>query len=168
MSPFRRLALVIVLMLGLGAGFWGLWPSVGERFARLLIPEEVETISTAELAAVLVGDRPPLLLDVRAPEEFEVSHIPGAMNFPPGSPVTDVIRNAQAVVVYCSVGVRSGFEAVRLAPESERVYNLDGAVFRWAREGRPLVNRSGPTGRVHPYDALWGRLLPPELRATRP
>lgn len=134
-----------------------------------LIADDVPTISTVELAAALEEAPTPLLLDVRTAEEFAVSHLPGAIHFPPGAPIADEIRNAESVVAYCSVGVRSGIEAERLSRAGiSDVKNLEGSIFRWAIEGRPLVNAAGATDRVHPYDRGWGQLLPARLRSVEP
>ena len=37
--------------------------------------------------------------------------------------------------------------------------NLKGSIFKWANEGRPLVQDGKPTHQVHPYNKYWGRLL---------
>ncbi|MEM6532806.1 MAG: rhodanese-like domain-containing protein [Myxococcota bacterium] len=155
-----KLAAAWAIALG---SFWVTWPWMGFALGRAVVPGSVEWIEPDSLVRALGGDTPPLVLDVREPDEFAVSHIPGAIRFPPGSAMTDAIREAPLVVVYCSVGVRSGREAERLAESGVRVLNLEGAIFRWAMEGRPLVNAAGPTPFVHPYDGLWGRLLPAEL-----
>ena len=43
------------------------------------------------------------------------------------------------------------------------VSNLEGSIFRWSGEGRPLVDPKGKSTRlVHPYNPYWGRLLDPE------
>ncbi len=34
-----------------------------------------------------------------------------------------------------------------------------------ANEGRPVVGPTGPTGKVHPYNRVWGRFLGKERRA---
>ena len=39
------------------------------------------------------------------------------------------------------------------------VRNLDGSIFQWANEGRPLVRGNQRVQDVHPYDENWGRLL---------
>lgn len=45
------------------------------------------------------------------------------------------------------------------------VLNLEGGVFQWACEGRELMNESGERmSTVHPYNSLWGKLLPSNLR----
>ena len=47
------------------------------------------------------------------------------------------------------------------------VYNLQGGIFQWAMEGRHIVDKEGErTSVVHPYSAVWGKLLPGRLRAT--
>jgi 3-mercaptopyruvate sulfurtransferase SseA len=66
--------------------------------------------------------------------------------------------------VYCSVGIRSARVADRLRHAGiGAVYNLDGSIFRWASEGRPVVRDGEPVRAVHPYNAVWGRLLPRDL-----
>lgn len=117
---------------------------------------------------------PLLLLDVRTAEEFRVSHLPGAIRVEPGNgveglPNRDLPRNLP-IVTYCSVGYRSAALAQKLeAAGFTDVRNLNGSIFQWANEGRQLVNDRGePVKTVHPYDAFWGRLLKPELRAAKP
>jgi rhodanese-related sulfurtransferase len=109
------------------------------------------------------------LLDVREPAEFAVSHLPGAIRVNPSASAREVtprLNSGRPVIVYCSVGYRSSRLAERLiAAGVPRVSNLDGSIFAWANEGRPLVSDAGPVRRVHPYNAFFGRLLKPELRA---
>ena len=69
-------------------------------------------------------------------------------------------------MTYCSVGYRSGEMAVRLrAAGYIHVQNLDGSIFQWANEHRPLVHDGERVTRVHPYNSVWGRLLQPDVRA---
>ena len=69
------------------------------------------------------------------------------------------------ILLYCSVGYRSS----RLADQLRRrgysqAANLEGSLFAWANEGRPLVNAQGKAAlRVHPYNETWGKLLNPDL-----
>ena len=125
----------------------------------------VAHLSTQELADWLNDTaRPaPLLLDVRSQEEFAVSHLPQARHIPPNSKLDalfpEVPRNSP-IVTYCSVGHRSAELAARLQDAGyTQVLNLEGSIFTWANEGRPLVNAQGPTDDVHPYNATWGQLL---------
>jgi rhodanese-related sulfurtransferase len=133
---------------------------------------EVKQLATADLAAWQTeGRRPqPLILDVRTPAEYAVSHLAGAKNVPPGAKPEQVLAGVARdapVVAYCSVGYRSS----EFAQEARKagwtsVVNLEGSIFAWANEGRPLVDAKGPAAKVHPFDAQWGRLLKPELTAA--
>ena len=44
------------------------------------------------------------------------------------------------------------------------VYNLEGSIFAWANEGRPVYRGKERVQVVHPYDKIWGRLLKKSLR----
>lgn len=151
------------------------WQAV-DREVRARYPD-VRGLSTEAFAAWL-GDAsrpPPLLLDARTPAEVAVSHLAGARHVDPdasadalGAALADVDRQ-RPVVVYCSVGWRSAAVAERLQAAGFRdVQNLEGSIFRWANEGRPVIREGRPVREVHPYDAVWGRLLKPELRASPP
>ena len=144
-----------------------------ERDVRTHYPD-VPTISTDRLGAWLADDarRAPVLLDAREPDEYAVSHLPGAVRVDPDAGVdallTSVLRDAagRPVVVYCSVGLRSGSVAQRLTRAGVgEVYNLEGSIFRWANERRPLVRGAEAVREVHPYNLTWGRLVRPAYRA---
>lgn len=50
-----------------------------------------------------------------------------------------------------------------------QVFNLEGSIFAWAEEGRPLVDtHNQPTTFVHPYNAVWGKLLSADKRKSEP
>lgn len=100
-----------------------------------------------------------LLVDVRARSEYEVSHIPGAVHI---NDPDDLLAFAKAhpdkqLVLYCSVGMRSSEAATKLQQQGvSQVVNLEGSIFQWANDQRPLVDATGPTEKVHPYNAFWG------------
>ena len=129
-------------------------------------------LTTGDLAAWLADGKrtQPVLLDVRAAEEFAVSHLPGARHVDPEAKAAplDVAKDA-AIVTYCSVGYRSAALAQRLrAAGYTRVRNLDGSIFQWANEDRPLMRDGKPATRVHPYSVLWSGMLKKERRAPLP
>lgn len=113
-----------------------------------------------------------VLLDVRTEEEFAVSHLPGAMRLDPDleeddlrrlAPVASLARDA-TIVTYCSVGYRSAAAARQLARAGfGNVFNLEGGIFGWANSGRAVHRDGKPVAEVHPYDAVWGRLLDARL-----
>lgn len=126
----------------------------------------VRWISRGALAARLASSEPPILLDARAEEEVAVSTIRGARRIDPRAPRVEEVPRDRDVVVYCSIGVRSAHVAERLAHAGHaRVWNLEGGIFGWANEGRPLWRGDARASTVHPYDALWGLLLRADLRA---
>jgi len=135
----------------------------------------VEQLSTAELAAWLADDsRPaPLLLDVREADEYAVSHLPGALRVSPSAATVELPEDfvpGHPIVAYCSVGYRSSrwLERLRASGDEDlgasRIYNLEGSIFRWANEGRPLERDGEAVSGVHPYNPLWGKLLDRERR----
>lgn len=132
---------------------------------------DVPWISTATLAQRLQSQEELVLLDVREHAEFEISTIQGARRVNPDA--TDLQRYIQPgrpIVVFCSVGYRSGELGRRLLDAgASRVQNLRGGIFTWANEGRPLARRDGraweAASQVHPYDENWGQLLRASLRS---
>jgi rhodanese-related sulfurtransferase len=131
---------------------------------------EVAQLTGAALADRLAHRQTPLLIDVREPDEYAVSHLPGAQRVDPGIWTRSFLsRYAQAargrdVVFYCSVGVRSSelADAVQNGLEkagARAVYNLEGGIFAWHNARRALTDAHGATDFVHPYDAHWGKLL---------
>ncbi len=125
----------------------------------------VSTITTDELAEWLnTPERPQLLLlDARSQEEFRVSHLRGAESVPSQGEALEVLestREDRRIVVYCSVGYRSAalVEALQERGFGE-VYNLEGSIFEWANQGRPVFREGQQVGKVHPYDEKWGRFL---------
>ncbi len=130
---------------------------------------EVPQLSTADLAAWLADTNrsAPLIVDVREHREFDVSHLPAARHLQ----TVDAVRHALAsntapVVVYCSVGYRSSAFAEKLRRAGlTGVFNLEGSIFQWANEGRPVYRGEQRATKVHPYDRKWGAMLGEKLRA---
>ena len=59
------------------------------------------------------------------------------------------------------------FRAARTADMPLEVYNMRGGIFQWAMEDREVVDGDGVKATVvHPYSAIWGKLLPWKLRAV--
>lgn len=129
----------------------------------------VQWVTTAQLSRLLEDRNSAALfvLDVRTPAEWEVSHIPGARRVDPGADpaVLAGVAKETAIVTYCAVGYRSAEFATRLrAAGFTNVRNLEGSIFEWANEHRPLVSNGARATRVHPYSAFWGRLLMDDVR----
>jgi len=145
-----------------------LWPWI-RGWVKRSFPT-VHTLSTQHLATWLSsGKEPPVLLDVRTSEEFAVSHLPTARHTPDADAVEEIaLALEQPIVAYCSVGYRSARLVAQLQNRGfTQVYNLEGSLFQWANEGRPLERDGQPATQVHPYNALWGLLLKPSVLGPR-
>ncbi len=150
-----------------------------QRVAIERLYPRVRWINTPTVARWLDGPEAsrPVLLDAREADEFAVSHLARARHIDPDTTSFDDLNLGPGarIVVYCSIGWRSGAMADRLREAGYTdVYNLEGGIFKWANEDREL-RRAGPRGRasenadkVHPYDAVWGRMLDPDRRAPLP
>ena len=154
-------------VLGLRSVDWFLLKkSLRHKFAK------IEWISTSELADWLSSKRQPapVLLDVRTVEEWTVGHLPGARRIEPNATAEKAAKGLtkeRPIVTYCAVGYRSGEVAERLrAAGFTNVRNLEGSIFQWANEHRPLVRENESVARVHPYNGFWGRLLNDDVRAA--
>lgn len=107
-----------------------------------------------------------------------VSQLAGATRCEPDGDLERVASMAAAaaaakmmhVVAYCSVGYRSSQLAAQLMARHPdlRISNLEGGLFQWASEGRPMVCGAHPAHHVHPFDRAWGLLLPSHMRSYAP
>lgn len=147
--------------------------SLAFKIIKRLINRKYPTVApltTKELAQWLnTQSKPqPILLDARTEAEYELSHIQQAERIDPYHPNLEALTLSKdmPIVVYCSVGYRSARIAQRLQQAGfSHVYNLEGSIFQWANEERPLYKNDCPTTLVHPYDVLWGQLLNSRFRA---
>lgn len=79
-----------------------------------------------------------LVLDVRTPEEYQESHIPGSVLIPLDqlSLRTGELPQNETILVYCRSGNRS-LEAVYMLEKAgfKRVHSLDQGINNWIRKG---------------------------------
>lgn len=149
------------------------WRSLAFIIVKRLISRKfpsVAWLTTKELAQWLNDSSKPqlLLLDARSEAEYETSHIQSAERIDPYHPNLEAVTSSKdtPIVVYCSVGYRSARIVDRLQQAGcDRVYNLEGSIFKWANEKRSLYKNERPTTLVHPYNPLWGQLLNKRSRA---
>lgn len=102
-------------------------------------------LSAAALSERLRSGTPPLLLDVREPEEFvgELGHIEGALLVPLDLLQLRLPKLAgyvdREIVMVCRAGARSATACAMLARAGFRqVRNLDGGMLAWSRSGLPV------------------------------
>ena len=101
-----------------------------------------------------------IIVDAREPRERSVSVIPGAISQEDFKQREAELEGQNAtVVVYCTIGYRSGFAAKALSDKGIPAYNLRGGILAWAHAGQEVVNEKGTTNRIHVYGRTWN-LLP--------
>lgn len=122
---------------------------------------DVNHISTEELAIWLddKNKRNPLILDTRTPLEYAVGHLQGAYFMPHDLPEIEPFIQcsySQTIVTYCSVGYRSAILAQRLQNMGyENVFNLNGSLFLWFSENRPIFCDEQIVEFIHPNHLFW-------------
>jgi len=107
----------------------------------------------------------PVLVDARSREERAVSMIPGAVSREEYERRFDEFVG-RAVVVYCTIGYRSGLVAQELSRRGVRSFNLKGGILEWTHAKQAVVDDKGETRRVHTYGDRWD-LLPDGYEAVR-
>ncbi|MGA8542096.1 MAG: molybdopterin-synthase adenylyltransferase MoeB [Thermoplasmata archaeon] len=113
-------------------------PAPGATPADSTLPE----ISPEELKDELAGPDPPMLVDVREPNEWEIVHLPEA-HLIPRAQLPDRLNEltgARRVVVYCRTGGRSS-QATQLLLDLgfSNVRNLTGGITAWAQKVDPSL-----------------------------
>ena len=172
-----RLLLVVIvvpILIGAGVALLAGRPLAFEVVRRMTVRRfpEVRWVGAAELSRWREDPTraPPVVLDARTQAEYDVSHLQGALRIDPYRPLLRPLRNMPkdtAIVVYSSVGYRAARVARWLGRLGySRVASLEGSLFGWANDGRPMFHDDRPTVKVHPYDERWGLMLETPYRAT--
>lgn len=112
------------------------------QFPTVAEVASAETVTAMALAERLGGSHPPIVVDVREPEEFvgELGHIESALLIP-----MDMLQRRlpkllgyaeHEVVVVCRAGARSASaSAILCAAGFKRVRNLEGGMLAWKSAG---------------------------------
>jgi rhodanese-related sulfurtransferase len=123
-------------------------------------------ISCDELEQLLKSGKKVLMVDARKPSEYKHSHIKHAVNVHAMHHIPDIILRKVPknfpIVVYCAVGLRSGWLTARFAKKGfTSVSTLKGGFYKWVNEGRcNTFNCDGdPVNTVKPQHAVAKMLL---------
>ncbi len=106
------------------------------------VKSEIEEIDAAALADELAGAAPPLLIDVREPDEYEQGAIAQALHIPRGFLESRIEAAAPdkgaRIVLSCASGARSAFGAKALQELGYTdVVSLAGGFSGWKQSGHP-------------------------------
>ena len=95
-----------------------------------------------------------VLVDVRKPEEREVSMIPSAIPVEEFEKHLDEYKNHK-IIYYCTIGYRSGLHTKEAQQKNLNAYNLRGGVLAWAHARQTFVDSEGESLDVHVYGRKW-------------
>jgi molybdopterin/thiamine biosynthesis adenylyltransferase/rhodanese-related sulfurtransferase len=103
---------------------------------------QIHEISADDAAARLASDEPPVLIDVREPDEFDQGAIDGSVHIARGnleSRIGGVVPDLSTpIVITCQSGARSAFAARSLEELGyEDVASLAGGFGAWKQSGLP-------------------------------
>jgi len=130
---------------------------------KKLNTQSVPYISVQELA---MPKTRALILDAREKNEFEVSHIKGAIHigfekFDLQKTLRKIKNKSQPIVVYCTLGVRSEDIAEKLKEAGYTdVKNLYGGIVEWKNNDfRVYDTNEEQTENVHVCNVYWSQWL---------
>ncbi|WP_420385171.1 rhodanese-like domain-containing protein [Roseivirga sp.] len=140
---------VLIVALGVVAfkkGIYSLWDA------------NVHRIDSTE-ASELLKEKKPFIIDARTPEEYNVSHIDGAVRFEES--LIGNIPNDRPILIYCTLGVRSNRTAKELSDLGfKEIYDMKDGILGWANGELPVVNTENePTENIHTYNKSFAPLL---------
>lgn len=156
MKKFILQALVLFVT---GAAIGVFYNAVSRSGIALLAAEDktvegYRILTTEEIQLYLKEGKRIILVDSRSPEEFELGHIPGAINIPEGEvdryyeKNKQKLKSADMVVVYCSGGSCGTSEEVakelilKGVSTSKMAVDQDG-LPGWIRAKKPIETGAG-------------------------
>ena len=130
--------------------------SLAQRIDALYQEIEADVINAPAISAqAILREVPaPIWVDVRSAHEREISGISGAISI--AELPTALKAGKRPVVVYCTVGYRSGLAVLALKKQGIAARNLRGGILAWLAAGGQIVDASGKqTRKVHVYGKSW-------------
>jgi hydroxyacylglutathione hydrolase len=100
-------------------------------------------VTPAEAAAALASSSPPVVVDVRAPREWQKSHIDGSVNIPLNhlAERIDEVPANRPVLVHCAGGYRSSIAASVLQRSGRlNLTELNGGLAAWEAASLPVIS----------------------------
>ena len=180
---FTQLVMIVAIGFALYLAYepWR-WGRVKDELHRRfpLVTDVIEPVKLDQWLRDVKADpakQGPQILDARTLPEFTVSHLPGARHVLVGMDLAEMgllttpeNRDAELkhpIVCYCAVGYESSELIERLKRLGfTRVQMLEGGIFRWANEKRPLVDASDAVASaVHSGQSPYSGLLHRAARA---
>ena len=100
----------------------------------------VPALNAQELSEKLKSATPPLVVDVREPEEYQEGHIAESKLIPLGElhlHMNELPKDKEIVCV-CASGSRSSAATKHLVNAGYKAINMNGGMYTWQRAGLPV------------------------------
>ena len=104
----------------------------------------VDHKTVQEIAAMLQGDNPPHIIDVREQWEWDIAHLEGSELIPLSSLPARVhaLDTARSYALLCHHGMRSEMAANWMAQHGfTSLINIDGGIDAWSEDVDPSLPR---------------------------
>jgi rhodanese-related sulfurtransferase len=129
----------------------------GERQARLWelyaqVARALSDVPGVRAEQVRARSGAVVLVDVRPAVEREVSVIAGAISVDELEAQAEQLAGRE-LVLYCTIGARSGAATRVMRERGFDAYNLEGGVLAWTHVGGALERQGRPTHEVHVWSA---------------
>jgi rhodanese-related sulfurtransferase len=98
----------------------------------------VTTVDVGALKARMDAGPPPVIIDVRTPEEFAEGRVPGAVNIPVDELEARISEVPDGAWLICRSGGRSARAAGVLARAGRGVTDVGGGTLAWTAAGFPV------------------------------
>lgn len=138
-----KLIKIILLLVVVNLSFVGCKKAIDKQKNESLSDKSLEkkplfakNVNAVDFKNLMVADSS-LIIDVRTPEEFQESHIPGAVNIDWNnqgefnSKIATLAKD-KTILIYCHSGHRSGLATQYLKEQGfEKLYNLETGIVGW-------------------------------------
>jgi adenylyltransferase/sulfurtransferase len=121
--------------------------SKAKIFAYSVEAAQISSMSVKDLKSLIDSESNDFnIIDVRTPQEYQVSRISDAINIPladitKGRGISQIklLSTNQKIILYCSAGVRSA-KALRILNQAEiSAINLQGGIRQWKTQIEPQL-----------------------------
>ena len=114
---------------------------------------DAENITIDEVSFI----QDPIFIDVREQEEMDISMIKEALSQAEFENDSLALKERN-LIIYCTIGYRSGLVAQELKLEGYKAYNLIGGVLIWSHQNLSFYQDQNETKNVHVYAPEWNLL----------
>ncbi len=150
MKKSRRLGIVLIAaILALAATYCTRADSVGVLLGKKLdaAVAAVDSMTVAELTALMASKAEFKILDVRTQAEYDQGHIKGAKWAPRGKLefiISGLAEQDETLILYCRISARAALAAQTLHDLGyQDIKYLSGGFMAWAEAGESIYNMHG-------------------------